>query len=84
MIENYDSDGMFPVFGFGGTPNYLEPVKTSHCFPVNGNRNDPEVKGINGVLQVYKSMLPKIELSGPTYFGGIIEKFKEICTKAKD
>ena len=50
ILENYDSDKMFPVFGFGGKiPMLLD--KVSHCFALNGNIFNPEVPGIEGVIQ---------------------------------
>lgn len=49
ILENYDSDKMFPVIGFGGRiPMLLD--KTSHCFALNGNIFNPEVPGIDGVI----------------------------------
>ena len=50
ILENYDSDKMFPILGFGGkVPGLLD--KTSHCFALNGNIYNPEVPGIEGVIQ---------------------------------
>jgi len=50
ILENYDSDKMFPVFGFGGKiPMLLD--KVSHCFALNGNIFNPEVPGIGGVIE---------------------------------
>jgi hypothetical protein len=50
ILENYDSDKMFPIVGFGGkVPMLLD--KTSHCFALNGNIFDPEVPGIEGVVE---------------------------------
>eukprot|EP00826_Nyctotherus_ovalis_P038260 TRINITY_DN3576_c0_g1_i15.p1 TRINITY_DN3576_c0_g1~~TRINITY_DN3576_c0_g1_i15.p1 ORF type:complete len:243 (+),score=61.27 TRINITY_DN3576_c0_g1_i15:954-1682(+) len=74
ILENYDSDKMFPVVGFGGkVPMVLD--KTSHCFALNGNIFDPEVPGIDGVVEgnigvkvVYKNALKLVKLHGPTYF----------------
>ena len=38
IIEPYDSDRMFPTFGFGGVPLHMGGLQeTSHCFPMNGN-----------------------------------------------
>lgn len=37
IIEDYDSDKMFPVYGFGGVTGHMPVKTTSHCFPVNGN-----------------------------------------------
>lgn len=54
---DYDDDKMIPVFGFGG---FTKKMGTSHCFPVNGNENDPEVHGIDGILETYKKSLELI------------------------
>ena len=49
ILENYDSDKLFSVLGFGGrVVNLLD--KTSHCFAVNGNIFNPEVYGIQGII----------------------------------
>mmetsp|Transcript_7303 Transcript_7303/g.10878 ORF Transcript_7303/g.10878 Transcript_7303/m.10878 type:complete len:600 (-) Transcript_7303:107-1906(-) len=70
VIEYYDTDKKFPVFGFGGRPVPRGP--TEHCFPVNGNDSDPEVYGVSGILATYRESLSKIELSGPTLFAPVI------------
>ena len=54
VLELYDSDKQFPVFGFGGK----EPGGfVSHCFPLTRNENVPEVHGVNGILDVYLNAL---------------------------
>lgn len=52
MLEFYDHDKMFPCYGFGAglPPNNV----TSHCFPLNGNAHNPEVAGVQGILQAYR------------------------------
>jgi len=39
IVEPYDSDRKFPVFGFSGVPGHMGigTRMTSHCFPLNGN-----------------------------------------------
>eukprot|EP00826_Nyctotherus_ovalis_P019093 TRINITY_DN1582_c0_g1_i42.p1 TRINITY_DN1582_c0_g1~~TRINITY_DN1582_c0_g1_i42.p1 ORF type:complete len:444 (+),score=115.15 TRINITY_DN1582_c0_g1_i42:120-1451(+) len=74
ILENYDSDKMFPVLGFGcRVPMVLD--KTSHCFALNGNIFNPEVPGIDGVIECtfahtvgYKNALRIVKLNGPTFF----------------
>lgn len=46
IVEPYDSDRSFPVFGFGGIPRHLEENKTNHCFAMNGNRANPSIVGL--------------------------------------
>jgi hypothetical protein len=67
VIARYDSDQRFPVFGFGAKFN----GKISHRFPVG---NSPELVGLNGVLEGYRSVFSKgLTMSGPTVFAEVIE-----------
>jgi len=72
VLEPYDSDRSFPVFGFGG--NYKKQG-TSHCFPINGNPAAPEIFGIDNIVAMYKKSLRSIKLSGPTFFAPLLEQF---------
>lgn len=66
ILKDYDSDQLFPVYGFGGkVPGGDKP---SHCFALNGDIYDPECKGVDGVLNVYKNYLKHGKLYGPTNF----------------
>ena len=52
VLEHYDTDKRFPTYGFGAG---LPPSFTaSHCFALNGNPSDPEVEGMQGILQAYR------------------------------
>ena len=44
ILADYDSDQMFPAFGFGAKSPQFGGV--SHCFPLNFNFNQPEVRGV--------------------------------------
>uniref|UniRef100_A0A8C5G7G5 Copine-3-like n=1 Tax=Gouania willdenowi TaxID=441366 RepID=A0A8C5G7G5_GOUWI len=70
VIQDYDSNKMFPVFGFGAQvpPKY----QVSHEFPVNFNPSNPFCAGINGVVEAYQRCLPQLKLWGPTNFSPII------------
>jgi len=63
VLQDYDSDKLYPVYGFGGK-GY--DGKVSHCFPLDPQGQ--EVKGIEGILQVYSNALKVVTLSGPTLF----------------
>ena len=43
VIEPYDFDKNFPVFGFGGMPRHMGINAVSHCFAVNGNAAGPNI-----------------------------------------
>lgn len=75
IIAFYDSDQLFPVYGFGGIPCYQNKFNNnvSHCFNINF-KNDPNIKGINNILKTYRESLNNITLAGPTYFTPILDK----------
>lgn len=52
ILEHYDTDKRFPVLGFGGCP--IPGAPALHCFAVNGREDDPEVQGIEAILDVYR------------------------------
>lgn len=41
ILETYDNDRLFPVYGFGG--KVPDSQKASHCFALNGDIFSPEV-----------------------------------------
>ena len=49
ILQYYDNDNKYPVYGFGAKlPPYHNIV--SHCFALNGNFFDPEVAGLEEVI----------------------------------
>ena len=54
VIEPYDTDRMFPVYGFGGVPNFMGLRTTSHCFPLTGNPSNDSVFGAQGIAALYQ------------------------------
>ena len=81
VVEPYDSDRSFPVFGFGGIPRHLGINGVSHCFAMNGNAANPEIVGIQGIVETYKMTLPQIGLGGPTLFAPLLAEFLQ-CVKS--
>ena len=39
ILEQYDTDCLFPVWGFGA--NIKKGTSVNHCFPINGNNQNP-------------------------------------------
>ena len=74
IIEPYDSDRTFPCFGFGGIPRMMGSA-VSHCFPINGNLQNPEIFGVENIVAMYQQTLPNITLAGPTLFAPLLEQF---------
>lgn len=72
VLAQYDTDGRIPVFGFGAKVG----GKVSHCFPLNPD--EPEAKGVEGVMENYNRFLNRVRdnevrMYGPTYFRQIVE-----------
>ena len=75
IVGHFDYDQKFPAYGFGG--KFFDEQNVSHCFPLNGYSDDPEIKGIDGILKAYRNVLNNTILDGPTYFHYIIDNLKE-------
>lgn len=54
VVEPYDADRSFPVFGFGGIPRHMGQNSTNHCFAMNGNPTQPDIVGIQNILTTYR------------------------------
>lgn len=77
IIQDYDSDRMFPSFGFGAR---LPPTgQVSHNFAVNFNPSNPSCHGIEGVLQAYQQCIRSVQLYGPTNFSPIINEVSSMA-----
>ena len=55
IISNYDSDKRIPAFGFGAKPHFPNFNKgaVDHCFPLNGNPQNPEISGFGQLMETY-------------------------------
>uniref|UniRef100_A0A672IL33 Copine-3 n=1 Tax=Salarias fasciatus TaxID=181472 RepID=A0A672IL33_SALFA len=80
VIQDYDSDKMFPVLGFGAQ---IPPTwQVSHEFPVNFNPANPFCQGIEGVVSAYQQCLPQVKLYGPTNFSPVINHVAQFGRQA--
>lgn len=81
ICQDYDTDKLFPAFGFGAR---LPPTwKISHEFPLNGNLQNPMCEGIDGVLSAYYHSIQHVQLYGPTNFAPIINQIARIASAAQ-
>uniref|UniRef100_A0A8C8F4Z3 C2 domain-containing protein n=1 Tax=Oncorhynchus tshawytscha TaxID=74940 RepID=A0A8C8F4Z3_ONCTS len=79
IIQDYDSDKLFPAYGFGAK---LPPDgKISHAFPLSGDNENPNCVGIEGVLEAYFQSLRTVQLYGPTNFSPVIN---QVARSAQD
>uniref|UniRef100_A0A3B3ZYI6 Uncharacterized protein n=1 Tax=Periophthalmus magnuspinnatus TaxID=409849 RepID=A0A3B3ZYI6_9GOBI len=82
IIQDYDSDKLFPALGFGAK---LPPDgRVSHQFPLNGNPQNPYCSGIEGVLEAYYQSLKTVRLYGPTHFSPVINHVARYASAVTD
>ncbi|VDD79471.1 unnamed protein product [Mesocestoides corti] len=82
IISDYDSDNLFPAYGFGARipPDNL----VSHNFPLNGHPENPFCQGIAGVMEAYRYALQTVTLHGPTNFAPIITQVANLAQQTDD
>jgi len=81
VLQEYDSDKVFPTFGFGAK---VPPNKeVSHAFPINFKTNSPNCSGVRGVVEAYKTSLTQLELFGPTNFAPMINLVSKFASAAQ-
>jgi len=69
VVQDYDSDGMFPALGMAGK---LADGRVSQGFYMNGSADDPNCKGVQGLLKAYWNSVHSITPHHPTNFSPII------------
>ncbi|EGR31748.1 hypothetical protein IMG5_102480 [Ichthyophthirius multifiliis] len=85
ILLNYDADQQIPMYGFGAKPKLPNFYynQTMHCFPLNGNPQNPDVHGMNGILNCYQQVLKFLEFSGPTLFNPLLTETQKIAQFSK-
>ncbi|KAM9325542.1 copine-9 [Gastrophryne carolinensis] len=82
IIQDYDSDKLFPAYGFGAK---IPPDgKISHEFPLNGDMDNPNCMGIQGVLEAYFKSLRTVQLYGPTNFASVVNQVASSAGQVTD
>ncbi|CAE1170587.1 Copine-7,Copine-B,Protein BONZAI 1,Copine-3,Copine-A,Copine-8,Copine-E,Copine-9,Copine-D,Copine-2,Nicotinic receptor-associated protein 1,Protein BONZAI 2,Copine-6,Copine-5,Protein BONZAI 3,Copine-4,Copine-1 [Acanthosepion pharaonis] len=81
IIQDYDSDKMFPTLGFGAR---LPDGTVSHEFALNCNAANPYCNGIQGILQAYYDSLQRVQLYGPTNFSPVINHVAKFASNVQD
>uniref|UniRef100_A0A670K7S5 Copine family member 9 n=1 Tax=Podarcis muralis TaxID=64176 RepID=A0A670K7S5_PODMU len=82
IIQDYDSDKLFPAYGFGA--KVPPDGKVSHQFPLNHNPDNPSCEGIEGVLESYFHSLRTVQLYGPTNFAPVINQVARLAAQETD
>ncbi|XP_065831218.1 copine-8-like [Oscarella lobularis] len=82
VIQDYDTDKLFPAFGFGA--KVPPSTEVSDEFFLNGHATNPYCTGIEGVLDAYHQCVNAVQFFGPTNFAPIINHVARFAEKQKD
>jgi hypothetical protein len=85
-VLDYDTDKLVPTFGFGAKvnlPNFSTGSKVHHCFPLNGCEENPNLFQLPGIIEGYRSVLPFLTFSGPTFFAPLLREAMGVCESMK-
>lgn len=80
VCQDYDTDKMFPAYGFGARlpPNN----QVSHEFALNFNPSNPNCQEITGIVGAYQNCIRSVELYGPTNVAPIINRVAKSAQSA--
>ncbi|XP_041375225.1 copine-3-like isoform X2 [Gigantopelta aegis] len=81
VVQDYDSDKMFPALGFGA--KVPPEMNISFEFALNFNASNPFCAGIQGIVDTYKAALPQLQLYGPTNAAPIIHHVARFAAAAQ-
>ena len=70
VVQDYDSDKMFPSLGFGA--QVPPSMQVSHEFFLSLDPNLPFCAGVEGIVAAYYNSLQAVQLYGPTNFCPVI------------
>jgi len=68
ILQDYDFDKKIMGLGFGSNVGGA----LSHCFPLNGNQNNPYCKGVEGLVSSYMETLNSVSLAEPTCYSQVL------------
>lgn len=83
IIEKYDTDRRFPVFGFGakarGPSGHLSA--TQHWFPLDSSGDS--ACGVSGILSAYRQVVPSLVFDGPCRLAPIIQYWTHLLNHSE-
>ena len=77
IIQDYDTDKMFPALGFGAR---IPPHGVvSHEFFLSLDEKNPYCAGLSGIMAAYNNSLYNVQLYGPTNFAPVIRHVSQFA-----
>ena len=72
VLSYYCVDKWYPVFGFGA--RLPDEEVTSHCFPLNGKEDLPQIKDLEGIIEAYLHHIQTLTFAGPTFLAPVLRR----------
>ncbi|CDW84094.1 copine family protein [Stylonychia lemnae] len=79
ILEAFDQEKLFPVFGFGAAPLFQGTREEVDIFPLNGNTVNPEIFGIEGILEYYRQNLNGIKQGEHTKIANLLNTMIDLA-----
>ena len=76
ILQPFDDDNLIPTYGFGDS-------QTANKAVFGFKPNEAPCQGVADVLQTYNTIVPAVNMSGPTNFAPIINKAIDIVKRTK-
>uniref|UniRef100_A0A8C3GB12 Copine-3 n=1 Tax=Cyclopterus lumpus TaxID=8103 RepID=A0A8C3GB12_CYCLU len=69
------------LWSVGHVVQDYDTLAANHEFALNFNPTNPYCKGIDGIIEAYRMVMPQLKLSGPTNFSPIINHVASIAAQ---
>jgi len=79
ILSIYGADQQIAAYGFGA--NLPPEWKVSHSFALTGNPLQPFCRGVDNLVEVYKTALSTVQLYGPTVLSEVIRTAATIVAR---
>eukprot|EP00117_Sycon_ciliatum_P040172 scpid64233/ scgid29563/ Copine-3; Copine III len=77
VCEQYDTDKLFPAYGFGAK---VPPLNNfSNIFNLSIGSANPECHGVSGILAAYQQAVTQVQLWGPTNAAPIVSEVADLA-----
>lgn len=86
IVMDYDADKLVPTYGFGAKvrmPSFNTGIAVHHCFPINGNDDNPNLYQLEGIMNGYRECMKYLEFGGPTLFAPLLKEAMKECQQMK-
>ena len=71
ILQYYNQSKRIAAYGFGAKVHPQH--NTTHCFALTGNMFEPEVQGVQGLIEVYQNAAKSVTFGQPAQLTQVVE-----------